>query len=167
MKVLSFDQSSKKTGVCLFTNGEYTSSGVIDKHKIADIDTRIGEMGVAICNKINEVRPDIVIIENVQKQSAVSTVIDLARLQGFILGWCYVHDIRIEIIGPSEWRSTLHFKQGAGIKRKELKEQGINYVKNKYGLNLPEDEAESVCINDAARIKFLLDFSEDDLWEIN
>ena len=98
MKVLSFDQSSKKTGVCLFTNGEYTSSGVIDKHKIADIDTRIGEMGVAICNKINEVRPDIVIIENVQKQSAVSTVIALARLQGFILGWCYVHDIRIEII---------------------------------------------------------------------
>ena len=156
MKVLSFDQSSKKTGVCLFTNGEYTSSGVIDKHKIADIDTRIGEMGVAICNKINEARPDIVIIENVQKQSAVSTVIALARLQGFILGWCYVHDIRIEIIGPSQWRSTLSFRQGAGVKRKELKAQSIEYVKSNYGLDVSEDEAESICINDGARIKYSL-----------
>ena len=167
MKILSFDQSSKLSGWSLFEDNQYSCSGVIDKHKISDTDKRIGEMGVAICKKIKELNPDCVIIENVQAQSGVSTVILLARLQGFILGWCYVHNIEVKIIGPSQWRSALHFKQGAGVKRKELKTQSIDYVKDKYGLSLSEDEAESICINDGARIKYMLDITEDDLWEMN
>lgn len=165
-KILALDQSSKLTGWSLFEDNIYRDSGVIDKHKMSDAGERIGEMGIAICKKIKEIKPDCVIIEDVQAQSGVSTVILLSRLQGFILGWCYVHNIRTEIIKPSEWRSLLHFKQGAGVKRKELKEQGINYIKNKYGLDLSEDECESICINDAARIKYLFDISEDDLWEM-
>lgn len=156
MKVLSFDQSSNKTGWAAFNDNEYSKSGIIDKHQISDINIRIGEMGTSICKKIEEIHPDIVIIENIQAQSGVSTVIALARLQGFILGWCYVHKIKVEIIGPSEWRSQLKFKQGAGVKRKELKEQSINYVKNKYDLDLPEDEIEAIAINDAARAKYKL-----------
>ena len=156
MKILSLDQSSKLTGWCVFDDNDYCESGIIDKHKISDINIRIGEMGIAVCKKIKEVHPDIVIIENVQAQSGVKTVIELARLQGFILGWCYVHKIKTEIIGPSEWRRELEFKQGAGVKRQELKGQSINYVKEKYGFNLSEDECESICINDGARIKFKL-----------
>lgn len=156
MKVLSFDQSSKKTGWALCVDDIYIESGIIDKHKITDITIRIGEMGTAICKKIKELHPDIVIIENVQAQSGVSTVIALARLQGFILGWCYVHGIRVEILGPSEWRAIHGFNQGRGIKRTELKEQGINYVKETYGLSLPEDECEAIALNDAARIKLNL-----------
>ena len=156
MKILSLDQSSKLTGWCVFDDNDYCESGIIDKHKISDINIRIGEMGIAVCKKIKEVHPDIVIIENVQAQSGVKTVIELARLQGFILGWCYVHKIKTEIIGPSEWRRELEFKQGAGVKRQELKEQSINYVKNKYGFELSEDECESICINDGGRIKFKL-----------
>lgn len=165
MKILSFDQSSKLSGWSLFTDGQYSCSGAIDKHKISDTDKRIGEMGVAICNKIEELQPDCVIIENVQAQSGVATVILLARLQGFILGWCYVHDIEVKIIGPSQWRSALNFKQGAGVKRKELKAQSIDYVKDKYGLDVSEDESEAICINDGARIKFMLDIDEDDIWD--
>ena len=61
-----------------------------------------------------------IIIENVQQQSGVSTVILLARLQGFILGFASAHNIPVEILGPSKWRSALGYKQGAGVKRKEL-----------------------------------------------
>lgn len=156
MKILAFDQSSKVTGWSVFDDNTYLKSGIIDKHKISDINIRIGEMGTAICEKIEEIHPDIAIIENIQSQSGVSTVIALARLQGFILGWCYVHKIRVEIIGPTEWRRCLSFKQGAGVKRQELKEQSINYVKEKYGFDLSEDECESLCINDGARIKYKL-----------
>lgn len=161
-KVLAFDQSSKLTGWSLFESNQYMSSGVIDKHKISNIDERIGEMGIDICKTIKEYKPDYVVIENVQQQSGVSTVIHLARLQGFILGWCYVHNIKVEIIGPSQWRSALKIKQGAGIKRKELKEQSIEYVKKKYGIEASEDECEAICINDGIRKKFL---TEDELWE--
>jgi Holliday junction resolvasome RuvABC endonuclease subunit len=155
MKLLAWDQSSKKSGWCLLEDGKYVKSGIIDKSKIADIDTRIGEMGIAICQQIKELNPDLVVIENIQNQSSISTVVSLARLQGFVLGWCYVKHIRTEIIGPSEWRKLLKFKQGAGVKRQELKEQGMNYVKTKYNMALSEDEAESCCIADASWIKFM------------
>lgn len=156
MKILAFDQSSKLSGWSLFEDDKYSCSGVIDKSKIKDSDRRIGEMGLEICEKIQELKPDCVIIENVQQQAGVATVILLSRLQGFILGWCYAHNVRIEIIGPSQWRSTLSFRQGAGVKRKELKAQSIEYVKLNYGLDVSEDEAESICINDGARIKYSL-----------
>ena len=123
MKILAFDQSSKLSGWSLFEDNKYSCSGVIDKSKIKDSDRRIGEMGLEICEKIQELKPDCV---------------------------------RIEIIGPSQWRSTLLFRQGAGVKRKELKAQSIEYVKSNYGLDVSEDEAESICINDGARIKYSL-----------
>ena len=156
MNIIAFDQSSKLSGWSLFEDDKYSCSGVIDKSKIKDSDRRIGEMGLEICKKIQELKPDCVIIENVQQQAGVATVILLSRLQGFILGWCYAHNVRIEIIGPSQWRSTLSFRQGAGVKRKELKVQSIEYVKSNYGLDVSEDEAESICINDGARIKYSL-----------
>lgn len=155
MKLLAWDQSSTKSGWCLLEDGKYVKSGIIDKHNISDIDIRIGEMGIAICQQIKELNPDIVIIEDVQNQSSISTVVHLARLQGFILGWCYVKHIRTEIIRPSAWRKMLKFSQGAGVKRKELKEQGINYIKSKYNMDLSEDEAESCCIADASWMKFI------------
>ena len=155
MKLLAWDQSSKKSGFCLIEDGKYVKSGIIDKSKIADIDTRIGEMGIAICQQIKEFNPDLVVIEDIQNQSSISTVVYLARLQGFILGWCYVKHIKTEIVKPSEWRKILDFKQGAGVKRQELKDQCINYVKNKYGMELSEDEAEACGIGDASWIKFV------------
>ena len=155
MKLLAWDQSSKKSGWCLIENGKYVKSGIIDKSKIADIDTRIGEMGIAICQQIKELNPDVVVIEDIQNQSSISTVVSLARLQGFILGWCYVKHIKTEIIRPSEWRKVLQFKQGAGVKRQELKQQGMDYIKKKYNIELSEDEAEACCIGDASWIKFI------------
>lgn len=155
MKLLAWDQSSKKSGWCLLEDDKYVKSGIIDKSKIADIDTRIGEMGIAICQQIKELNPDIVIIEDIQNQSSISTVVSLARLQGFILGWCYVKHIKTEIIRPSEWRKVLEFKQGAGVKRQELKEQGMNYVRSTYNMDLSEDECEAMCIADASWIKFI------------
>jgi Holliday junction resolvasome RuvABC endonuclease subunit len=155
MKLLAWDQSSKKSGWCFLEDGKYVKSGIIDKSDIADIDTRIGEMGIAICQQIKEFNPDIVVIEDIQNQSSISTVISLARLQGFILGWCYVKHIKTEIIRPSEWRKVLKFKQGAGVKRQELKAQSMNYIKTKYNMELSEDEGEACCIADASWIKFV------------
>lgn len=160
MKILSFDQASKISGFCLMKNSQYIDSGIIDKHKISDSDARIGEMGVAICEKIEEIKPDLVVIENIQQQSGVSTVILLARLQGFILGWCYVHNIKVKILAPSQWRKELKYRQGSGVKRAELKQQSIDYVKEHYGFDdFSEDQCEAICICTAASKLF------DDIWD--
>ena len=67
-----------------------------------------------------------------------------------ILGYCYAHGIRTEILGPSQWRSKLKFKQGAGVKRDDLKQQAMDYVLKEYGLEVDVDQSEAVCIAVAA-----------------
>lgn len=149
MKILSLDQSSNLSGYCLFDKN-IIESGVIDKHKIKDSSMRIAEMSKAICEKTNEFNPDIVVLEGIQSQGSIATVILLARLQGMILGYCYAHGIRTEILGPSQWRSKLQFKQGAGVKRDDLKQQAMDYVFKEFGLKVDVDQSEAVCISVAA-----------------
>ena len=148
MKVIAFDQSTRVTGFSIFVDGQYFRSGVINLAKIKDTEERSREMGIAICKEISLNQPDVVIIEDIQNQSNISTVILLARLQGVILGYCAAHNIRCEIIGPSRWRATLHFVQGPKVKREELKQQGIDYVKNHLGFDdFTEDQCEACCLN--------------------
>lgn len=151
MKILSFDQSTNLTGYCLSEDGQYIASGVIDKHKNKDTDARIQAMGLAICSKIKEYQPSCVIIEDIQNQSSVKTVIHLARLQGCVILYCASKNIPIKIYHPSEWRKALQFVQGAKVKRDDLKKQSIEYIKN-LGLDIEsEDECEAICINLAAQ----------------
>ena len=151
MKILSFDHSTNLTGYCLSEDGQYIKSGVIDKHKNKDIDSRIQEMGLAICMKIKEYKPDYVIIEDIQNQSSVKTVIHLARLQGCVILYCASKNIPIRIYHPSEWRKTLQFTQGAHVKREELKRQAIEYIQGLSMDIVSEDECEAACINFAAQ----------------
>ena len=151
MRLISLDQSTRVTGWSLFIDGQIVDMGVIDKHKINNSFTRMGEMACEICNKIDVLKPDICILEDIQNQSSVKTVIMLARLQGAILNYCYSNGIRTEILTPSQWRSKLQFHQGAHVKRDELKQQAIDYVKKQFGIeDIDVDQAEAVCISIAA-----------------
>ena len=150
MKILSMDQSTRITGFAVFDDGRYIKSGVIDLHKIKDTDERSKQMAVEICRLIENAKPDVVIIEEVQQQSNTSTVIKLARIQGVAIGFCAAHNIDLHILTPSRWRSALGYKQGPKVRREELKQQSLDFVKNNFKLELIEDEAEAVCINEAS-----------------
>lgn len=156
-KVLSMDQSTRVSGYCLFQDDEYVCSGTIDMSK-SKLDTyeRSFEMAKALWKIIKEYNPDYLIIEDTQQQNNVQTVITLARLQGMIIGYAEAHGVKVHILLPSQWRSVLNYSQGPKVKRAELKKQSIDYVKDKYGFKKPEDEAEAIALNDAAREKFWL-----------
>lgn len=162
MRVVSFDQSTKISAYSLWVDGEYVENGVIDLHKIKDTSDRIRAMGVELGRIIHKYSPDKVVLEEVAQQSNPLTLKLLARIQGVIIGYCAANDIETYILEPSKWRSTLHFRQGSGVKRQELKGQAIQYVKDVYGLELSEDACESICINEAAHK--IYDFCKDDLW---
>ena len=162
-KILAFDQSTKISAHSLWIDGKYNEVGVIDLHKMKDTSERVRAMGVELCKTIQKYNPDKVVIEEVAQQSNALTLKLLARIQGIIIGFCAAHNIETYIVEPSKWRSTLNFKQGAGVKREELKAQAIRYVKNEYNLDLSEDSCEAICINDAAHK--IYGFTEDDLWE--
>lgn len=151
MKVMSFDQSTRVSGWCLFEGGEYVRSGVIDMNKSKlDTDKRSFEMAKKLWKLLKEHKPDHLILEDTQQQNNVKTVIILARLQGMLIGYAEAHGIKVHILLPSQWRSVLNYKQGPKIKRTELKQQSADYVKKTYGFDLSEDENEAICEGIAA-----------------
>ena len=163
MRVLSCDQSTRCTGYAVFEDGKYITSGVIDMNKSKlETDKRSFEMAKEIWKIIKKYNPSHLVIENVQQQSSPSTVIILARLAGMIIGYAEAHNIHVHILLPSQWRKALGYSQGAKVKRQELKQQSIDYVKNNFGLDLSEDECEAICINAAAHK--IYHFAHCDIW---
>lgn len=151
MIVMSMDQSTRKSGYAIFINSEYYCSGVVDKSKSdLDTDARSFEMAKDLWSIIKKYKPDVLILENVQQQSSVSTVITLARLAGMIIGYAEAHGVKTHILGPSQWRKALSYRQGSKVKRKELKQQSYDYVKENYGFAKSEDENEAIAICAAA-----------------
>lgn len=151
MKILSFDQATVVTGYALFDGDQYIESGVIKKNKDIPIVERVPAMALAICKKIKESNVDCVVIEDIQNQNSVKTVVDLARLQGGIIMYCASKGIPIHIYHPSTWRRELGFVQGSKTKRDALKEQAAEYVKE-LGYKIESiDESEAICINLAAQ----------------
>lgn len=149
--VLACDQSTRASGWCYMENGEYIDSGLIDMTKSKlETDARSFEMAKALWKIIKKYNPDHLILEETQQQSNVKTVIILARLQGMILGYAEAHGVKVHILQPSKWRAALSYRQGAKVKREELKQQSLDYVKENLGLSLQEDRAEATCIGMAA-----------------
>lgn len=163
MKILALDQSTRKSGYSYFENNQYISSGVVDLSK-STLDTyeRSFKMAKELWAVIKKYKPEVLIIEDVQNQSNTNTVIILSRLQGMIIGYAEAHGVKTYILLPSQWRKVLGFAQGPKVKREELKQQSINYVKKHYGIDASEDEMEAVAINAAAHK--IYNFSDDDIW---
>lgn len=151
-KVLSVDQSTRCTGYSFFSDGEYVESGIIDMNKSKlETNERSFEMAKAIWRIIKQYKPEHLILEDVQLQNNnAKTMIILARLAGMVIGYAEAHKVKTHILLPSQWRAQLHYAQGSKVKRAELKQQSLDYVKEHLGLDLPEDEAEAVCEGIAA-----------------
>lgn len=133
----------------MWKNGEYESSGIIDLQKQKDLKVRFDSMIESIIDILDKYSPAVVYIEDTALQRNVKTLKELSQLQGVIIGYCKSKDIDIQIITPSKWRKQLGFKQGAGVKRKELKQQCFNWVKTNIGIERSEDEVEAIGIGAA------------------
>lgn len=150
VRILSLDQSTTRSGYSVFIDGEYDHSGLIDKHKNKDINSRFKEMYEGIHNVIEAEKPDIVVLEGTQAQGGnFETYKILCQLQGAIIGMCYAMDIGFAVVTPSQWRSALGFRQGPKVKREELKAQSIAFAKKEFGIDEYEDQMEAVCIGEA------------------
>lgn len=80
------------------------------------------------------------------QQSNINVMKILAQLQGCIYALGLLSDLPVQTIKPTVWRQTLEFRQGAKVKRQELKEQALCYIKENFGLDVIEDVAEAICI---------------------
>lgn len=160
-RIVSLDQSTRCSGYAFFLDGEYVESGVVDMSKSKlDTDERSFEMAKELWKIMKKYKPNVIILEDVQKQTSIAIVKTLAKLQGMLIGYAHAHGAKVHILLPSQWRKAIGFTQGPKVKRAELKQQSIDYVKEHYGLNLTDDETDAINLGVAAHKIF--DF--DNLW---
>ena len=97
--------------------------------------------------------PDIdkIILEEVLPENTkgnIKTHKALMWLQGAIAIMVHdnFHTIEIEYIMPNSWRAAVGIHTGRGIKREELKAADIKFVKDKFGKDVNDDEADAILI---------------------
>ena len=152
MNILSLDLSTKSTGWAYFEENELKAHGCITASS-TDLINRIQKIINELKKETAEFKISKVVVEEVRPEGGygvgnLKTHRALMWLQAAIAFW--IHDdmpsIDIDYIYPSSWRATLGIKNGRGIKRQTLKEADIEYVQNKYNINVNDDEADAICI---------------------
>ncbi|MGL4567579.1 MAG: crossover junction endodeoxyribonuclease RuvC [Fusobacteriaceae bacterium] len=126
-KVLSLDMSTTSTGWAVLTNksilnfGSFSflqtnkskaekesmracTSSVLYEHEF-DIDKRLEVMFKGISELLTTYKPDIILFEDVYLGCSVTTLKQLMKLQGFIIGYCLMNNKEHERIMPSSWQS--------------------------------------------------------------
>lgn len=145
----------------MFEDDHFCGCGLIDYDKSAySPEVRFILMCKAVSDLIRREAPNFVCFEGLAYQKNAATLIELAQLQGVIIGTClnakWANDqIEFYIYPASSWRKALHFAQGKNVKRPDLKKQAQEYALNAYGMELDEDTADAVCIGAAFNISFI------------
>lgn len=139
VKVLSLDTSTKMTGWGLFIDGKYNNCGLIDLSDMKETaEERIPVMISEIEDIINEISPDIIIVETTAVARNVSAQRYLTMLLGMVWHICIKNEIEFQSVRPTEWRSWVSSEK-KGNKREELKAWSMNTVNRLLGF-IPESD---------------------------
>ena len=150
-KMLALDTSSSKTGWAMFENSKYKKSGIINfdtneckkKYK-GNPEQRLEDMCLAIINLLREYKPDIIVIEKLNVGRNMIAVRHLAKVIGVVYCYSILNDCFYYEIQTTQWRSQIGI-QSKNRKRDDYKRLAIEYVKNTLGIDVTDDEADSIC----------------------
>ena len=155
MKILTIDPSTHVTGWSIGQNTKLQQHGYITASS-KEVKKRIIKMRDQLSKIIKNNKIDKIIMQEVRPDFGHHTTKVLIWLQAVIVITAYEINpsIEFEFINPSEWRAALKIKQGRGIKRDQVKNSDIQYVKNKYNITVNDDQADAICKFDAYWEKF-------------
>jgi len=156
IRTLAIDQSTHKNGFAIFDNKKLIYSSFFSTNGDEAIE-RISHVKKWLIESIEKWNLDIVAIEDIQLQvygnrSQVSTYKVLAHLQGVLLETAFIQKTPMHVIHVKTWRSYIGI---TSKKREDAKREARIKVKNRYGLNVTDDEAEAVCIGRYVVEKYL------------
>lgn len=146
MLVCGIDASTNKTGIAVFRDAQYIEHTLIDLHKIKNSSERIPKMMLAICDYLDKHQADKIIMEESIMTTNISTVKMLSNIAGAVMYYAASHNIKFELTLPTHWRKKIGLSQSNKIKREVLKVEAIDAVKQEYGMDLTDDESESILI---------------------
>lgn len=166
MKIIGIDASTNCTGISVFCDGKYIEHTLIDLHKITDPHKRIPKMMMAICEYLDKHKVDKIIMEKSMLKTNIDTVQKLSNLAGAVMFYAFNKGIEFEHPYPSEWRKRIGLTQGKSVKRDVLKAEAIQAVKQEYGMDVTDDEAEAILLGRSGFDLPKIVITEDDIWDI-
>lgn len=146
-RILAFDQASITSGWSVFDDNELIKFGHHDTVGNSSTD-RISKTKAWVASMLQMWKPDLVILEDIQLQvydggEQVITFKKLAHLQGVLKNYCYENGYIYKVVPPATWRAYSKVK---GKTRTDKKISAQMIVKDKYGLNVTQDEADALLI---------------------
>lgn len=151
MKIIGIDASTKCTGMALFEDGKLKEHLTIDLSHVKDSDVRIPMMMVEIADVLKEWDGHVLFVEDSWSAANIEVTKKLSNVLGAIMYVCARTGCGFNKFRPSEWRKIIELPLGKK-KRAELKAEAIQYVHDNYKLDVGDDEAEAICIGEAASI---------------
>lgn len=151
MKVLALDLSSKNSGWAVFEDTTYIASGCISASS-TDVIKRINKITKELNEILTQYQIDHVIMEEVLPNVGHNTNANvwkaLTWLQAAVCFLLHENYPKIdkEFIMPNSWRAKIGIHTGAGVKRETLKQKDIEFVKQTFGLDVGDDEADAIGI---------------------
>ena len=155
-KILALDQALQLSGWSLFDGRDLVTSGTFSVKTTLPIEQRLNCIMRHISELYNEYEFDALVFEDIQLQCGnVTTYQRLSYVQAAIMIWCYTNDVKYKVLAPSHWRKILKDKCGIsfGRKREEQKQNAIDFVKDKFDIDVSTDEADAICIGFAAQLE--------------
>lgn len=141
MRILSLDQATK-IGFSVYDDEELIHYGVEDFGKIKDYTERISKIKEWINTTIAKYNPEVCSMEDVQQQVNAQVYKKLAELKGVVENNFYENKFLYFVIDSKQWKSTCGVK---GRKREEQKKNAQKFVKEKFNIEVSEDEADAIC----------------------
>lgn len=150
MNLIAIDGSTKSSGIAIYKHNKLVETKCITSTS-SDLFTRIKVMLDGIREILNQ-NPDLeyLVLQQVRQEGFVNikTYKALMYLQGCIS--MMIHQdfkhIIIDFLYPSEWRKVCSIKQGRGVQRTKQKQNDIQWVKEKFNIEVNDDIADAIGI---------------------
>ena len=146
MRIIGIDASTNKTGISCFEGSTYKEHVLIDLHKIKDSNIRVSQMIRQIKQQLDKYSPDLIVMEECLMTTNIKVVKLLSYLAGAIISWADDNNAEFKFQLPTEWRKRVGIIQGPKTKREQLKADAIAMVKEKFNIDVTDDEAEGILI---------------------
>lgn len=151
-RVFAIDQATQVSGWCIFDDKKLVQFGTFSANDGAAVE-RIETIRQWLASMVELWEPDRIAIEDIHMQSfgnekgygneSVTTFKTLAHLQGVILNYLYINDIKYDVVHSATWREFCKIK---GVHRADKKRSAQLKIKEWYDVSVSQDEADAICI---------------------
>lgn len=149
MRILAIDASTKSSGLALFEEQKLIDYKCLTASS-TDLIKRIQKIVIELNTYVKNNFVDKIILEEVRPEQGrnLTTYKALMWLQAAINFMMHENypNVKIEYVYPNEWRALCGIRTGRGIKRDNLKNADIQFVKDTYNIEVNDDIADAIGI---------------------